>query len=84
MTDGLEDHEDGQHRRKCNNKPIRFAAYVDGSAGYVQELAKVDRLDKTSASHGMEISAENTKPNNVPRQHTRRDQCEWTQAKNGI
>ena len=39
-----------------------FADAIDGLAGDEQELADlVSRLDNTSASYGMEISAEKTK-----------------------
>ena len=41
---------------------LRFADDIDGLAGKEEELASlVDRLDKTSATFGMEISAEKTK-----------------------
>ena len=41
---------------------LRFADDIVGLAGDEQELVNlVSRLDKTSASHGMEISAEKTK-----------------------
>ena len=41
---------------------LRFDDDIDGLAGEEEELAKlVERLDKASTSHGMEISAEKTK-----------------------
>jgi hypothetical protein len=41
---------------------LRFADDIDGLAGKEEELAElVERLDRTSASYGMEISAEKTK-----------------------
>ena len=57
--------------RRCENisstlrpeeNELRFADEIDGPAGKQEELASpVDRLDKTSATFGMEISAEKTK-----------------------
>ena len=47
---------------------LRFAEYIDGLPGDEQEPVNlVSRLDKTSASYGMEITAEKTKPmtNNI-------------------
>ena len=41
---------------------MRFADDIDGLAGTETELANlVERLDKTSAAYGMQISAEKTK-----------------------
>ena len=41
---------------------LRFADDIDGLEGKEEELASlVDRMDKTSAAFGMEISAEKTK-----------------------
>ena len=62
MTDALEDHWGtvGIGGRTITN--LCFADDTNGSPGEVQELANlVDLLDKTSASYGMEISAEKTK-----------------------
>ena len=62
MTDALEDHEGTVSigGRTINN--LRFADDIDGLAGEEEELANlVEPLDKASAAHGMEISAEKTK-----------------------
>ena len=41
---------------------LRFADDIDGLAGEQEEMANlVERLDKTSTTYGMEISAEKTK-----------------------
>ena len=62
MTDALEDHEGtagiGGRTITC----LRFADDIDVLAGEEEELAKlVERLDKASTAHGMEIGAEKTK-----------------------
>ena len=62
MTDALEDHAGtvGIGGRTITN--LRFADDIDGLAGTETELANlVERLDKTSAAYGMQISVENTK-----------------------
>ena len=44
------------------DRHLRFADDIDGLAGNEEELASlVDRLDKTSAAFGVEISKEKTK-----------------------
>ena len=49
---------------------------IDGLAGEEEELANlVERLDKASTAHDMEISAEKQH-----RWHQHRDQSEWTEA----
>ncbi|KAI0223781.1 hypothetical protein LSAT2_025079 [Lamellibrachia satsuma] len=54
MTDALENHQ--------GTVSIRFGDDIDSLAGDEQELANlVERLEKTSTSYGMEISAEKTK-----------------------
>ena len=61
MTDALEDHEGtvSTGRRTITN--LRFADDIDGLAGEEEELANlVERLDRSSASYGMEISAAKT------------------------
>ena len=62
MTDAIEDHEGTVSIGGRTIKHLRFAYYIDGLTGDEQELAElVSRLDNTSASYGMEISAEKTK-----------------------
>ena len=62
MTDALEDHIGTVSIGGRTIKKIRFADDTDGLAGDEQELADlVNRLDNTSASYGMKISAEKTK-----------------------
>ena len=62
MTDALEDHQGTVSIRGRTITNLRFAHDIDGPAGKEEELASlVDRLDKTSAAFGMEISAEKTK-----------------------
>ena len=62
MTDALGNHQ-GTVSIGCRTiTNLRFADDIDGLAGDEQELANlVERLEKTSTSYGMEISAENTK-----------------------
>ena len=63
MTDALGNHHQGTVSfggKTITN--LRFADDIDGLAGDEQELANlVERLEKTSTSYGMEISAEKTK-----------------------
>ena len=62
MTDAREEHHGtvGIGGRIITN--LRFDDDIDGLAGEEQELANlVNRLDKTSSRHGMEISAEKAK-----------------------
>ena len=62
MADALEDHQGTVSIRGRTITNLRFADEIDGPAGKDEELASlVDRLDKTSAAFGMEISAEKTK-----------------------
>ena len=62
MTDALEDHQRTVSIGSRTITNLRFADDIDGLAGKEEELASlVDRLDKTSASFGMEISTEKTK-----------------------
>ena len=62
MTDALEDHQGTVSIGGRTITNLRFADDIDGLAGKEEELASlVDRLDKTSAAFGMEISAEKTK-----------------------
>ena len=52
---------------------LRFADGIDGVAGEEEELANlVERLDKASTAHGMEVSAEKTKLMTTPAASTRR------------
>ena len=61
MTDPLEDHQGTVSIGGKTITNLRFTD-IDGLAGKEEELASlVDRLDKTSAAFGMEISAEKTK-----------------------
>ena len=61
-TDTLEDHQGIVSIRGRTITNLRFADDIDQLAGKEEELASlVDRLDKTSAAFGMEISAEKTK-----------------------
>ena len=79
MTDALEDHECTVSIGGRTITNLRFADDSDGLAGEEEEL--VERLDKASTTHGMEISAKKTKlmTNNTSGiQH--RDQSEWTEA----
>ena len=58
MTDASEDYESNGGRPITN---LRFADDIDGLAEEEEELEKlVERLDKASTPHGMEISAEKT------------------------
>ena len=62
MADALEDHVGTVSIGGRTITNLRFADDIDGLAGDEQELADlVSRLDYTSASYGMEISAEKTK-----------------------
>ena len=62
MTAALEDHQGTVSIGGITITNLRFADDIDGLAGKEEELASlVDRLDKTSAAFGMEISAEKTK-----------------------
>ena len=59
MTDALENHEGTVSIGGRTITNLRFADDIDGVAGREEELAKlVERLDKASTAHGMEISAE--------------------------
>ena len=62
MTDVLEDHEGTVSIGGRTITNLRFTDDIDGLAGEEEELANlVERLDKVSTAHGMEISAEKTK-----------------------
>ena len=62
MTDALEDHAGTASIGDRTITNLRFADDIDGLAGTETELANlVERLDKTSAAYGMQISAEKTK-----------------------
>ena len=62
MTDALEDYEGTVSIGGRTITNLRFADDIDGLAGEEEELANlVERLDKASTAHGMEISAEKTK-----------------------
>ena len=62
MTDALEDHQGTVSIGGRTITNLRFADDIDDLPGKEEELASlVDRLDKTSAAFGMEISAEKTK-----------------------
>ena len=62
MTDALGNHQGNVSIRDRTFTNLRFADDIDGIAGDEKELANlVERLEKTSTSYGMEISAENTK-----------------------
>ena len=58
---GLEDHEGTVSIGGRTITNLRFADDIDGLAEEEEELEKlVERLDKASTPHGMEISAEKT------------------------
>ena len=62
MINALEDHEGTVSIGGRTITNLRFADDIDGLAGDEAELAKlVERLDKTSTTYGVEISAEKTK-----------------------
>ena len=62
MTDVLENHQGTVSIGGRTITNLRFADDIDDLAGKEEELASlVDRLDKTSATFGMKISAEKTK-----------------------
>ena len=62
MTDALENHQGTVSIEGRTITNLRFADDIDGLAGDEQELVNlVERLEKTSTSYGMEISAEKTK-----------------------
>ena len=62
MTDTLGNHQCTVSIGGRTITNLRFADDIDGLAGDEQELANlVERLEKTSTSYGMEISAEKTK-----------------------
>ena len=62
MTDALEDHTSTVNIGGPTITNFRFAYDIDGLAGEKEELINlVNRLDKTSARYGMEISTEKTK-----------------------
>ena len=61
-TDALEDHEGTVITGGRTIINLRFADDIDSVAGEEEKMAKlVERLDKASTAHGMEISAEKTK-----------------------
>ena len=62
MTDALEDHQETVSIGGRTTSNLLVADYIDGLTGKEEGLASlVDRLDKTSAAFGMEISAAKTK-----------------------
>ena len=62
MTDALEDHEGTVSIGDRTITNLRFPDDIDGLAGEEEKLANlVERLDKASTAHGMEINAEKTK-----------------------
>ena len=62
MTDALENHQGTVSIGGRTITNLRFADDIDGLAGDEQELVNlVERIEKTSTSYGMEISAETTK-----------------------
>ena len=62
MTDALEDQQGTVSIEGRTITNLRFADDIDGLTGKEEEVASsVDRLDKTSAAFGVEISAEKTK-----------------------
>ena len=62
MTDALEDHLGTVNIGGTTVTNLRFADDIDGLAGDEQELVNlVSRIDETSASYRIEISAEKTK-----------------------
>ena len=62
MTDAVEDHEGTVITGGRTIINLRFVVDIDGLAGEKEELQKlVERLDKASTAHGMDISAEKTK-----------------------
>ena len=62
MTDALGNHQGTVSIGGRTITNLRFADDIDGLAGDEQHLANlVERLEKTSTSYGMEISAEKTK-----------------------
>ena len=62
MIDALEDHEGTVSIGKRTIPNLRFADDINGLAREEEELTNlVERLDKASTVHGMEISAEKTK-----------------------
>ena len=62
MTYALEEHQGTVSIGGKTITNFRFVDDIDGLAGKEEELASlVDRLDKTSAAFGMEISAEKTR-----------------------
>ena len=73
MTDALGNHQGTVSIGGRAIINLRFADDIDGLAGDEQELAKlVERLEKTSTSYCMEISAE--KDQTDDEQHTRHQQ----------
>ena len=61
-TDALEDHEGTVSVGGRTITNLRFADDIDGLTEEEEELAKlVERLDKASKAHGMEINAQKTK-----------------------
>ena len=62
MTNALEDHEGTVSIGGRTITNLRFADDIDGLAGEDDDLVKlVERLDKASTDHGVEISAVKTK-----------------------
>ena len=62
VTNALENHQGTVSIGGRTITNLRFADDIDGLAGDEQELVNlVERLEKTSTSYGMEISAEKTK-----------------------
>ena len=82
MTDALEDHGGTVSFGGRATTNLRFTDDIDGLAGEEEELAKlVQRLDKASTAHGMEISYEKTKlmTNNTSGINTE-IKVKWTKA----
>ena len=72
MADALGNHQGTVNIGGRTITNLRFDEGIDGLAEDEQELANlVKRLEKTSTSYGMEISAEKTKLMTNNTQHTR-------------
>ena len=79
MTDALEDYESSSIGGLTITN-LHFVDDIDGSAGEEEELAKlVERLDKATTAHGMEIR-EDQADDKQHQWHQHRNQRKWTET----
>ena len=61
MTEALEDHEGSVSMGGKTITNLRFGGATDGTGEEEEQAKLVERLDKASKAHGMEINAQKTK-----------------------